>query len=70
MQGTRYFSINREKMRVQEFKVNVEGHEATVTAKSSGWLWKKEKVEYDMSQIPRGLLRPFIVCLQHTFMEN
>ena len=44
-------------MRVQEFKVNVEGHEATVTAKSSGWLRKKEKVEYNMSQIPRKLLR-------------
>jgi len=44
-------------MRVQEFKVNVGGHEATVTAKSSGWLRKREKVEYDLSQIPRKLLR-------------
>ncbi|MCL0038757.1 hypothetical protein M1O16_04765 [Dehalococcoidia bacterium] len=42
----------------QEFKVKIDEGEAIVTVKSSGWLIRrKREVVYDLSQIPKQLVR-------------
>ena len=41
----------------QEFRVKVDEREAILTVKYSGWLRRKREVVYDLSQIPKQLLR-------------
>ena len=41
----------------QEFKVKIDNQEAIVTVKLSGWLRRKREVVYDLSQIPKQLVR-------------
>lgn len=41
----------------QEFRVKIDEGEAMVTVRLSGWLRRKREVVYDLTRIPRQLVR-------------